>query len=82
MKKPPRKKAVAVTKLASASREDALFARVVDIIEAARGHVTRSVDTAMVQAYWLIGREIVEAERARRLPSLPMSVKGPGDGEG
>ena len=37
--------------------------RVVDIIEAARGHVTRSVNTAMVQAYWLIGREIVEVEQ-------------------
>lgn len=63
MKKPPRKKAVAVTKAASASHEDALFARVVDIIEAARGHVSRSVNTAMLQAYWLIGREIVEVEQ-------------------
>ena len=63
MKKPPRNKAVAVTKPASASYEDALFARVVDIIEAARGHVSRSVNTAMVQAYWLIGREIVEVEQ-------------------
>lgn len=63
MKKLPRKKAVAATKPASASREDALFARVVDIIEAARGHVARSVNTATVQAYWLIGREIVEVEQ-------------------
>jgi hypothetical protein len=38
-------------------------ARVVDIIEAARAHVTRSVNTAIVQAYWLIGREIVELEQ-------------------
>ncbi|MBI4509685.1 MAG: DUF1016 domain-containing protein [Deltaproteobacteria bacterium] len=29
----------------------------------ARGHVARSVNTAMVQAYWLIGREIVEVEQ-------------------
>ena len=36
MKNPPRKKAVAASKPASASHEDALFARVVDIIEAAR----------------------------------------------
>ncbi len=43
--------------------EDALFARVVDIIESARGHVARSVNTATVQAYWLIGREIVEVEQ-------------------
>lgn len=63
MKKPPRKKAAAVTKPASASHEDALFARVVEIIEAARGHVARSVNTATVQAYWLIGREIVEVEQ-------------------
>jgi len=39
------------------------LARVVDIIVAARGHVARSVNTAMVQAYWLIGREIVEVEQ-------------------
>jgi predicted nuclease of restriction endonuclease-like (RecB) superfamily len=61
--KPPRKKTVAVTKPASARHEDALFARVVDIIEAARGHVARSVNTATVQAYWLIGREIVVVEQ-------------------
>jgi len=52
-----------VTRPARASYEDALFARVVDIIEAARGHVSRSVNTAMVEAYWLIGREIVEVEQ-------------------
>jgi hypothetical protein len=63
MKRPSRKKAVAVTKPASTCHEDALFARVVEIIEAARGHVSRSVNTAIVQAYWLIGREIVEVEQ-------------------
>lgn len=47
----------------TASPEDALFARVVAIVEAARGHVARSVNIAMVQAYWLIGREIVEVEQ-------------------
>ena len=47
----------------SAPREEILFARVVEIIETARGHVARSVNTAMVQAYWLIGREIVEVEQ-------------------
>lgn len=66
MTKTPRKKIIAVTDPASATREDALFARVVDIIEAARGHVARSVNTAMVQAYWLIGREIVEVEQHGR----------------
>lgn len=45
------------------AREDALFSRVLEIIEATRGHVARSVNTAMVHAYWLIGREIVEVEQ-------------------
>lgn len=63
MTKTPRKKIVDVTEPASATPEDALFARVVDIIEAARGHVARSVNTALIQAYWLIGREIVEVEQ-------------------
>lgn len=63
MKKRSRKKTIAVTKPARASPEDTLFARVVDIIEAARAHVVRSVNTAMVQAYWIIGCEIVEVEQ-------------------
>ena len=46
------------------SHEDALYERVSQIIEAARTHVSRSVDTAMVRAYWLMGREIVEVEQA------------------
>jgi predicted nuclease of restriction endonuclease-like (RecB) superfamily len=44
-------------------REDVLFERVAQIIEAARSHVSRTVNTAMVHAYWLIGREIVEVEQ-------------------
>ncbi|MBI5548141.1 MAG: DUF1016 domain-containing protein [Deltaproteobacteria bacterium] len=51
-----------MTKLAS-RHEEGLFARVSEIIEAARGHVARSVNSAMVHAYWLIGREIVEVEQ-------------------
>ena len=62
MKKAP-KSAVPAGKRLSASQEDALFARVLDIIETARGHVSRTVNTAMVDAYWLIGREIVEVEQ-------------------
>jgi len=38
---------------------DALFSRVVSILEQARGNVVRAVNTQMVLAYWLIGREIV-----------------------
>ncbi len=65
MKKPARKKPKTSSKTAIAvsGRETQLFARVVEIIEGARGHVVRSVNTAMVQAYWLIGREIVEVEQ-------------------
>lgn len=36
-----------------------LFARVVSILEQARGNVVRAVNSNMVLAYWLIGREIV-----------------------
>jgi predicted nuclease of restriction endonuclease-like (RecB) superfamily len=35
--------------------------RVVSILEQARGNVVRAVNSNMVIAYWLIGREIVEA---------------------
>lgn len=41
-------------------KTDVLFARVVSILEEARGHVVRAVNTNMVLAYWLIGREIVQ----------------------
>lgn len=47
----------------AAQREEALFSRVVDIVEATHGQIVRSVNTGMVQAYWLIGREIVEVEQ-------------------
>ena len=38
----------------------ALFERIVSILDQARGNVVRAVNTNMVLAYWLIGREIVE----------------------
>ena len=41
----------------------AVFDRIVDILEEARSHVARTVNSAMVVAYWLIGREIVEQEQ-------------------
>src|SRR5690554_983714 len=44
-----------------AKQPDMLFDRIVTILEAARGQVVRAVNTQMVTAYWLIGREIVEA---------------------
>ena len=39
---------------------DSLFSRVVTILESARSNVVRSVNSNMVVAYWLIGREIVQ----------------------
>lgn len=44
----------------SAEHPDALFGRVVSILEQARGNVVRAVNTNMVLAYWSIGREIVQ----------------------
>ena len=38
-----------------------LFDRVADILDAARGRVLRAVNHETVTAYWLIGREIVQA---------------------
>src|SRR5450759_3900115 len=38
-----------------------LFERVVGILEQARAGVVRAVNSRMVLAYWLIGREIVQA---------------------
>ncbi len=39
---------------------DSLFDRVVSILKEARSNVVRAVNSNMVLAYWLIGREIVE----------------------
>ena len=66
----PRKRLVKVptnvspAKASPARREAALFARVLEIVDAARDHAARSVNAAMVHAYWMIGREIVEVEQA------------------
>ena len=43
-----------------AAKPDPLFDRIVTILEQARENVVRAVNTNMVAAYWLIGREIVE----------------------
>lgn len=42
---------------------DDLFHRVAEIVTAARSQVARTVNTAMVHAYWLVGREIVEVQQ-------------------
>ncbi|MBP9714501.1 MAG: DUF1016 family protein [Sterolibacterium sp.] len=49
------------TTLASTHATIPLLDRVVAILEQARGNVVRAVNTQMVWAYWLIGREIVHA---------------------
>lgn len=41
--------------------QSALFDRVAAILEEARGQVVRAINSNMVIAYWLIGREIVQA---------------------
>lgn len=46
-------------KEALAAEETSLFSRVVSILEQARANVVRAVNSSMVTAYWLIGREIV-----------------------
>ena len=48
--------------------EEALFRRIAAIIEEARGRAARAVNSALVLAYWAIGREIVLVEQrgARR----------------
>ncbi|MDR1853927.1 MAG: PDDEXK nuclease domain-containing protein [Azoarcus sp.] len=56
MNKPANKK-----KAIQVASTEALFGRVVEILDRARGHVARSVNQTTVVAYWLIGREIVEA---------------------
>jgi predicted nuclease of restriction endonuclease-like (RecB) superfamily len=40
-----------------------IYLRIQAILEQARAQVARSVNTQMVRAYWLIGREIVEEEQ-------------------
>ena len=47
----------------SIENSNALFERVVSILEKARSNVVRTVNSQMVIAYWMIGREIVEEEQ-------------------
>jgi len=67
-KKSPPKRAArtsrpAVVSVASVAppETEALFERIVTILEDARARVVRSVNTEMVLAYWHIGREIIES---------------------
>jgi predicted nuclease of restriction endonuclease-like (RecB) superfamily len=61
-----KKKPASVTVPARAVAEagdTALYQQVRDVLLRARQHAHRAVNTAMVQAYWLIGRYIVESEQ-------------------
>lgn len=49
------------TQSATPEASEALMLRIVQILDAAREQVVRSVNTSTVAAYWLIGRELVEA---------------------
>ena len=42
---------------------DALFSQISQLVETTRGELQRSVNTAMVQTYWHVGRLIVEYEQ-------------------
>ncbi len=57
--RPKRAASVAPAKSRSAGA-DAIFERVTRILDEARASVVRSVNSAMVLAYWQIGREMVE----------------------
>src|ERR1700722_3002538 len=43
-----------------------LYGKVVSYIEQARHNVQKTVDSEMVKAYWLIGRDIIEEEQKGR----------------
>ncbi|MBM4377769.1 MAG: DUF1016 family protein [Deltaproteobacteria bacterium] len=47
----------------SPAQEEHLYGRIASILDEARTRVARSINTAMVHAYWLVGREIVEVEQ-------------------
>ncbi|MEP7126533.1 MAG: PDDEXK nuclease domain-containing protein [Byssovorax sp.] len=64
MTKPARKRAPRPSRRAAAIaplETDALFERIVAILEDARARVVRAVNSEMVLAYWHIGREIVDS---------------------
>jgi hypothetical protein len=86
-KKRPRKTApgalATAPATASLGQTEGLSDRVVSILEEAQGRVVRAVNTQVVTAYWLIGKEIVQAlqggdaraeYRARMLVELPQRL--------
>ena len=57
---PPSKTGKPESKVSINVRGDGLMDRVVSILEQAQANVVRAVNSSMVTAYWLIGREIVQ----------------------
>ncbi|OGW80328.1 MAG: hypothetical protein A3G33_01105 [Omnitrophica bacterium RIFCSPLOWO2_12_FULL_44_17] len=45
------------------SNKNHIYSRIHQILESARSNIARAINTEMVQAYWLIGREIVQEEQ-------------------
>ncbi len=64
--KTPARRLAAGQRAAPAQRLDNLYHHVRDILAAARNRVWQAVNTAMVEAYWDVGRAIVEEEQAGR----------------
>jgi hypothetical protein len=62
-----KKKKIKTGDLAKArGRDQEVYNRIRRIIENARGNIARAINTEMVAAYWLIGKEIVEEEQRGR----------------
>jgi hypothetical protein len=58
-----RKPAIPAARRASGTRLYTFYRELREILEQARATAARSVNTAMVRAYWLVGRKVVEEEQ-------------------
>jgi hypothetical protein len=54
---------------------DRAYLRIKEILDAARSNTYRAVNFAMVQAYWSIGRVIVEEEQKGKLQLKILNLK-------
>ena len=64
--KTPASRLTAGRRNAPEQRLDRLYREIREILAAARNHAWQAVNTAMVEAYWDVGRAIVEEEQAGR----------------
>ena len=65
-KKPAGKKPSLPTTGKTSTAVEQVYQRVLAILTEARSRVARTVNSEMVRAYWLVGREIVEEEQSGR----------------